>query len=95
MFTWVNYEDLGRIKVKKLKIASIWVYIMGFSPQIWERGDLFPITKYLNSSVFLPTSVNQTQDLMCLKYKANLNYKLHPIGKVWKPRFQSVVLADN
>ena len=51
---------------------------MSFSPQIGERGDLFPIRKYLDSSIFLPTSVNHTQDLMCFKYKANFNYKLHP-----------------
>ena len=61
-----------------MKKASIWVSIMSFSPQIGERGDLFPIRKYLDSSIFLPTSVNHIQDLMCFKYKANFNYKLHP-----------------
>ena len=32
----------------------------------------------MSFSIFLPTLVNHTQDLMCLKCKANLNYKLHP-----------------
>ena len=72
MFTWVNYEDLGGKKEKKSKNASIWVSIMSFSPQIGERGDLFPLRKYLNSSIFLPTSVNHTQDLMCFKSRLSI-----------------------
>ena len=82
LFTWVNYEDLGKRKGEKGKNSCIWVLIMTFSPQIWERGELFSITKYLNSSVFLPTSVNHAQDFMCLKYKTNLKHKLHPSRQV-------------
>ena len=54
-----------------------WIY--GFTPEIVERGDLLPITKTHNSNIFLPTLVNNAQDLMCLKNKPNFKYKLHPI----------------
>ena len=78
MFTWINYGDLGKRKGEKFKNAWFWVLITNFSPQIWERGDLFSITKYLNSSVFLSTSINYAHDFMCFKFKSNFKYKLHP-----------------
>ena len=67
-----------RKREKNWKKSWTWISIMSFSPHIWERGDLFSKTQYLNSSVFLPTSVNQAQDFMCLKFKSNFKYKLHP-----------------
>ena len=67
-----------RKREKNWKKSWTWISIMSFSPHIWERGDLFTKTKYLNSSVFLPTSVNQAQDFMCLKFKSNFKYKQHP-----------------
>ena len=55
----------------------LWIY--GFTLEILERGDLLPITKTHNSNIFLPTLVNNAQDLMCSKNKPNFRYKLHPI----------------
>ena len=52
--------------------------IYGFTLEILERGDLLPILKTHNSNIFLPTLVNNTQDMMCLKNKPNFRYKLHP-----------------
>ena len=78
MFTWINYGDLGKRKGEKFKNAWFWVLITNFSPQIWERGDLFSITKYLNSSIFLSTSINYAHDFMCFKFKSNFKYKQHP-----------------
>ena len=53
---------MKKLKRKKGKIMS-WIY--GFTPEILERGDLLPITKTHNSNIFLPTLVNNVQDLMC------------------------------
>ena len=52
--------------------------IHGFNLQIWKWGDLFPITKASHSYIFLSTSVNDTQGLMCLKNRSNFSCKLHP-----------------
>ena len=41
----------------------LWIY--GFTPEILKRGDLLPIPKTHNSNIFLPTLVNNAQDLMC------------------------------
>ena len=79
MFTWINYGDLGKRKGGKFKNAWFWVLITNVSPQIWERGDLFSIAKYLNSSVFLSTSINYARDFMCFKFKSNFKYKQLPI----------------
>ena len=61
-------------------MKKTWILVLntGFSPQIWEHGDLFPITKYLNSSIIHPTLINHAQDLMCLKFRSNFKKKLHP-----------------
>ena len=46
--------------------------LFGFNLEIRNGGDLFPIPKTPNSSFFLPTLVNDTQGLMCLKNKSFL-----------------------
>ena len=49
----------------------------------------------MSFSIFLPTLVNHTQDLMCLKYKENLNYKLHPsVYRQVIPFVQKGLLVD-
>ena len=58
---------------KKSKYLLIILPLFGFNLKIRNSGDLFPISKTPNSSFFLPTSVNDTWGLMCLKINQFFN----------------------
>ena len=49
-------------------------------PNRCDRGVDLPIPMTINSSSFGLLSVNEAQDLMCLKFKAFLMNKQHPSG---------------
>ena len=54
MFTWVNYEDLVRKKVKKMiKCLYLSVNYEFQPPNLRERGDLFSCEAQLNKCTFL------------------------------------------
>ena len=67
-----------RIKVKKMFKLNFFLLICHFTPKTCNGGDLLPITTTNDPSVFLSNSVNDSQGLMCLKYKQFFYYKQHP-----------------
>lgn len=67
-----------KIKVKKMFELNFFLLICHFTPKTGNRGDLLPITTTNDPSVFLSNSVNDSQGLMCLKYKQFFYYKQHP-----------------
>ena len=67
-----------KIKVKKMFTLKFFSLICRFTPKTCNGGDLLPITTTNDPSVFLSNSVNDSQGLMCLKYKQFFYYKQHP-----------------
>ena len=81
MYNSVNYEDGWRKKEKKCeKLKNLLFHY--FTLEIFNSGVFLPITKTPNYSTGAPNSVNYTQDFMCIKYKAFLPCKQHPIVNV-------------
>ena len=65
-----------RKKCEKLKNILLFHH---FTLEIFNRGVFLPITKTPKYSTMVLNSVNDTQDFMCIKYKAFLPCKQHPI----------------
>ena len=79
---------IGGEKNKKMwKIKKKYIIIYNFTPEIFNSGVFLPITKAPNYSTTVPNSVNNTQDFMCITYKATLPCKQHPSGRVLKERY--------
>ena len=62
-------------KSEKLKNILLFHH---FTLEIFNRGLFLPITKTPKYSTTVLNSVNDTQDFMCIKYKAFLPCKQHP-----------------
>ena len=72
-----------RKKCEKLKIVLLFRH---FTLEIFNGGVFLPITTTPKYSTTVPNSVNDTQDFMCIKFKALLPCKLHPnMGNAEKP----------
>ena len=69
-------EKKGK-NVKKLKNVLLFRHL---TLEIFNRGVFLPITMTPKYSTTVPNSVNHTQDFMCIKFKALLPCKLHPIS---------------
>ena len=67
-----------RKKVKKLKNILTFYH---FTLKIFNGGVFLPITMTPEYSTMVLNSVNDTQDFMCIKYKAFLPCKQHPINQ--------------
>ena len=64
-----------RKKCEKLKNVLLFRH---FTLEIFNGGVFLPITTTPKYSTTVPNSVNDTQDFMCLQFKALLPCKLHP-----------------
>ena len=64
-----------RKKCEKLKIVLLFCH---FTLEIFNGGVFLPITTTPKYSTTVPNSVNDTQDFMCIKFKALLPCKHHP-----------------
>ena len=64
-----------RKKCEKLKNVLLFRH---FTLKIFNGGVFLPITTTPKYSTTVPNSVNDTQDFMCIKFKALLPCKLHP-----------------
>ena len=67
-------EKKGK-NVKNLKNVLLFRH---FTLEIFNRGVFLPITMTPKYSTTVPNSVNDTQDFMCIKFKALLPCKHHP-----------------
>ena len=65
-----------RKKCEKLKNVLLFRH---FTLEIFNGGVFLPITTTPKYSTTVPNSVNDTQDFMCIKFKALLPCKHHPI----------------
>ena len=77
LYNSVNYEDEWRKKEKNLRKTNVLLF-HHFTLEIFNRGVFLPITKKYSITVL--NLVNDTQDFMCIKYKAFLPCKQHPSG---------------
>ena len=66
-----------RKKSEKLKNILLFYH---FTQEIFNCGVFLPITNTPEYSTTVLNSVNDTQDFMCIKYKAFLPCKQHPTG---------------
>ena len=64
-----------RKKCEKLKNVLLFRH---FTLKIFNGGVFLPITTTPKYSTTVPNSVNDTQDFMCIKFKALLPCKHHP-----------------
>ena len=64
-----------RKNCEKLKNILLFCH---FTLKIFNGGVFLPITTTPKYSTTVPNSVNDTQDFMCIKFKALLPCKLHP-----------------
>ena len=64
-----------RKKCEKLKNVLLFCH---FTLEIFNGGVFLPITTTPRYSTTVPNSVNDTQDFMCIKFKALLPCKHHP-----------------
>ena len=64
-----------RKKCEKLKNVLLFRH---FTLEIFNGGVFLPITTTPKYSTTVPNSVNDTQDFMCIKFKALLPCKHHP-----------------
>ena len=67
-----------RKKSEKLKNILLFYH---FTQEIFNGGVFLPITNTPKYSTIVLNSVNDTQDFMCIKYKAFLPCKQHPNRK--------------
>ena len=68
----------GKKKKKCEKLKNV-ILFYHFTLEIFNWGVFLPITKTPKYSTTVLNSVNDTQDFMCIKYKAFLPCKQHPI----------------
>ena len=68
----------GEKKKKSEKLKNILLFYH-FTQEIFNCGVFLPITNTPKYSTIVLNSVNDTQDFMCIKYKAFLPCKQHPI----------------
>ena len=64
-----------RKKSEELKNILLFYH---FTQEIFNRGVFLPITNTPKYSTIVLNSVNDTQDFMCIEYKAFLPCKQHP-----------------
>ena len=70
--------EVKRKKCEKLKNLLLFHH---FTLDIFNLGVFLPIIKTPNYSTTVPNLVNDTQDFMCIKYKAFLPCKQHPTSQ--------------
>ena len=68
----------GEKKNKMWKFKNVLLF-HHFTLEIFNGGVFLPITMIPKYSTTVPNSVNDTQDVMCIKFKALLPCKHHPI----------------
>ena len=68
--------EIKRKKIEKLKNILLFYH---FTQEIFNCGVFLPITNTPKYSTIVLNLVNDTQDFMCIKYKAFLPCKQHPI----------------
>ena len=78
LYNSVNYEDGWRKKEKKVKNLKIYCYFIILPRKFLTEGYFYLITNTPKYSTIVLNSVNDTQDFMCIEYKAFLPCKQHP-----------------